>query len=768
MNLSFNKALIVFALFSSLAYSQPSGWKFQHPYPDGEYNTAIKATNNNVFVCGLFGKIIKSTNGGLNWNKPDWQTIRNFFAVDFIDDNNGIVAGGNGDIFKTTNGGENWLRVYPSDAFLVEDIKFISSKEIVAVGRSQKLIRSDDEGNTWKTSQFPERCWVKSLSFNKNRVGLACGAKDTSGVIFRTTDGGITWKTAFSPHQEMGAICFVNENIAFAVGRQTICKTTDAGLTWSESRNKSISDMIAFSSISFATETVGIITGTYGVILRTTDAGDNWLQLPRQNSVPYTFDWNDPDLNEVAFCSNSTGYIVGAYGTILKTTDAGRNWIKLSNGKTSFLSDIKFIDASNGVAVGGSSVVVTTNGGKEWIEKNPSLYKRFTTVKMLSPKHISVLGTSYENQGYIANNFSKKISSKFSLAKIPFSTLDNFQNDTTLTMVTFDGGNTWKYSSFGNDMFISAMDFGDDKNGIILGFENTGSIFPPNESIGIKASVFKTTDGGLSWLPFSEITAKETFHPFKVKFFSSLKVLALGEFGLVYESTDGGKNWHYLSELPLKSTVTSMYFLDELNGFVSTLSGIYKTSDGGKTWSFIYDCSSTGIRIHSVNFPDINNGYAVGEGSTGPNYCVILRTTDGGQNWSFEYPPTVSTLYSVFSISPNVAYAAGYGGAILTNLNNQTSVNNGPNTVNRFTLLQNYPNPFNPSTIINYEISKTALVKLTVYNSIGEKISELVNEEKTPGRYSVRFDGRGLSSGLYFYSLVSDGHVQTNKMILLK
>jgi len=81
---------------------------------------------------------------------------------------------------------------------------------------------------------------------------------------------------------------------------------------------------------------------------------------------------------------------------------------------------------------------------------------------------------------------------------------------------------------------------------------------------------------------------------------------------------------------------------------------------------------------------------------------------------------------------------------------------------------QNYPNPFNPSTIISYQISEQQLVTLKVYDILGNEIAVLVNEEKPVGNYEVEFDGRRLTSGVYFYQLRAGSFIQTKKMILLK
>jgi len=88
--------------------------------------------------------------------------------------------------------------------------------------------------------------------------------------------------------------------------------------------------------------------------------------------------------------------------------------------------------------------------------------------------------------------------------------------------------------------------------------------------------------------------------------------------------------------------------------------------------------------------------------------------------------------------------------------------------LNSYYLFQNYPNPFNPSTRISYNVGEPGLVQLKVFNVLGVEVATLVNEQQNSGNYTVDFDAKRFSSGVYFYSLSVNNFSQTRKMILEK
>ncbi len=86
-----------------------------------------------------------------------------------------------------------------------------------------------------------------------------------------------------------------------------------------------------------------------------------------------------------------------------------------------------------------------------------------------------------------------------------------------------------------------------------------------------------------------------------------------------------------------------------------------------------------------------------------------------------------------------------------------------------FELYQNYPNPFNPSTVISWQTGKAYLVTLKVYDLLGREIKTLIdNKYYNSGKHTIIFNGKGLSSGVYFYRLITKDFIQTKKMMLLK
>lgn len=97
-----------------------------------------------------------------------------------------------------------------------------------------------------------------------------------------------------------------------------------------------------------------------------------------------------------------------------------------------------------------------------------------------------------------------------------------------------------------------------------------------------------------------------------------------------------------------------------------------------------------------------------------------------------------------------------------------SGVANGGIIPQDYCLYSNYPNPFNPTTAISYDIPKVSQVTLTIFNMNGQIVDQLINQKQEPGFYSVQWDARNVSTGVYFYQIKADGFQQVKKMLLIK
>ena len=149
---------------------------------------------------------------------------------------------------------------------------------------------------------------------------------------------------------------------------------------------------------------------------------------------------------------------------------------------------------------------------------------------------------------------------------------------------------------------------------------------------------------------------------------------------------------------------------------------------------------------------------------------VLAGTKDWGEAWASvvtsegEYAVTGSEVI----VHEDDSYTTyGFLSKIEMNGTESSGIKNshGPK---EFVLKQNYPNPFNPSCNIEYELSTSGHVELSVFNLKGEKVVALVNENQQAGSYKIHFDGSHLSNGTYICQLKHHNQIQTQKLVLLK
>ena len=191
---------------------------------------------------------------------------------------------------------------------------------------------------------------------------------------------------------------------------------------------------------------------------------------------------------------------------------------------------------------------------------------------------------------------------------------------------------------------------------------------------------------------------------------------------------------------------------------------LYSRKTGDNTvFEAVFEKSGTGNAVpRTIRYKPYN----------GSSWSTSVQVSDDGNDVTGLQKPEVG---DIDGSTPVFAYVGGsYLGVYFDNFSwIPVSVENEtvPTT---FALEQNYPNPFNPSTLIKFNLAQNSAVKIKIYDVIGNEITNLVSGTMDAGNHEVTFDGRNLSSGIYFYKMEATplngekSFIQTKKMMLIK
>jgi photosystem II stability/assembly factor-like uncharacterized protein len=253
--------------------------------------------------------------------KPD--TIANLRDIFFIDEEYGWVVGSNGTIIKTTNGGINWEVIHLAYNEFISSVFFIN-RELgwITTTYNDKIYMTNNGGESWEHIATIEGTAVSLMDifFVNDSTGFVCRSAYS---IYRTTDYGYTWEETLGTFYGTEAFDFVDEDYGWAGGHNSFKITTNGGGDWTSI------DLLTYeffvSNICLLNGDNGFIVGygwdnlgtDYNMFVSTNDGGNT---LFHKMIDSYLFD--------VHFDSPDVGWIAGS--EILKTTDGGHNWTTLN------------------------------------------------------------------------------------------------------------------------------------------------------------------------------------------------------------------------------------------------------------------------------------------------------------------------------------------------------------------------------------------------------------------------------------------------------
>ncbi|MFA5404895.1 MAG: T9SS type A sorting domain-containing protein, partial [Ignavibacteria bacterium] len=244
--------------------------------------------------------------------------------------------------------------------------------------------------------------------------------------------------------------------------------------------------------------------------------------------------------------------------------------------------------------------------------------------------------------------------------------------------------------------------------------------------------------------------------------------------GIILKSINGGISWTPTTH-PSVPWMEFINFVTPDTGWVVGQNGlIMKTVDGG------FPPPATPALISPVNNAVLNSVtptlvWSSSANATNYSYMVLSGSTpvDSGTITSTSHiVPAGKLLYnSLYHWRVKASNSAGssFWTADWYFNTGADGVNVVSKTIpDKYNLFQNYPNPFNPTTNIKFTIPSDGFVTLKVYDILGSEVSTLCNCELKAGAYNAGFDGSDLSSGVYFYKLISGDKIDVKKMMLAK
>lgn len=390
------------------------------------------------------------------------------------------------------------------------------------------------------------------------------------------------------------------------------------------------------------------------------------------------------------------------------------------------------VDQENLWAVGELGLILrSTDGGDSWNPVPSGTTRNLYTVEFLN-----------QDTGWVAGD-------------------DDFSASTVLR--TTDGGGSWVAQSLsgGGAIPIYDLDFirGPEEDSI-LGYITGGLGF-----------TWKTRDLGDHW----ETVRNNCENTFYSSFFVNrdtgwfVGTPSVAEPYTIMRTTDGGESWEEQTN-PTDQNLRGVCFGSDQQGIAVGLVGtLLHTSDGGITWEASPDGGST--RWQSVFLNRTGEAWAVGSKS------AIAYSSDWGHTWVMQESGLSSEveLWEVYFIDGDEGWIVGGGigqpGVILHTTNGGMTPGTGEartRETSPLTVEQNIPNPFRSTTRFQYTIARPGLVRIEIYNAVGQHLETLHHQQMPAGSHEVEFNGKLHPPGIYYCCIEAGPFRNVQKMVLVK
>ena len=688
------------------------------------YVTALFGSGDTIFAACSYSGVFVSTNNGLRWREASDglpSTGRDYTQLfGILNRGNTLFASTEDGIYKSPDLGSHWSS---SSAGLPARLPggYIDVSGTIFVGGDFGVYQSNDNGTLW--------------------------APDTIGLP-RSINGAITPIRGIA---SLGMTRFVGTfNGAY--------RSSSFGSAWQEANNGMQGGFVNCFLISGQNIFAGMDYG-YGIYL-STNLGQNWTQVT--TGLPA----NGGLIPAVKSLAEHGGVLFAgiADAGVYRSTNYGTSWFEANQGlPTHFYPTAMAVSQATVFTGTSEGLFGSTDNGTTWASLF-SVYPTIMTSNAIVAINSRVFASATCGRAYCdssATYLSTDQGTSWPFANTPFTSVrrflqrgnEHFACAGYFVYLSTDDGDTWLLRNQGLLAAVPVNDMTYRDSILLL---TTGMYLGG----GFYGGVYISSNSGETWIA-SGLTNKNL----KAATTSGNYNLVSESYSIggrkMYRSPDYGQTWEEAS-VGVPSDVGVNTFLSiGVNTYAGSTNGVYLSTNYGTTW----EQTNTGLDlpISISSFAKYDSTLIVG------TTRGVYSTQNGGaiwrpQNLGFADSIAVSSLTS----DGTFLYAGTQNGVWRRALSEMTDVAGKRPLPAQFALSQNYPNPFNPSTTIRYGLPHSSFVLLTVYNTLGQQVARLVNEQQQIGYHDVVFRGDGLASGVYFYRLDAGSFTSVKRLLLLK
>ena len=730
-----------------------------------------------------FGEVYLTTDGGDNWNRNSGLSCC-ATSVFFVNQNTGwLTAKGSSyeGIYKSIDGGVTWTQ---KSSINSSSIYFSDINNGWAVGVGGSILKSTDSGESWVSKTSGTTNNLNCVNFYNSNVGMCVG---NAGTVLLSSDGGESWVSQnVNTTEKLASVQFTNSSTIWIAGDNgTILNTTDLGNNWTSFTGVTGKDL---TSLSFVNEYTGWFAGMDGTMFKYSVEPPPPPTPPVWTNQITTKDASGTELNQVL----TFGQHIDATDSI----DASLGEYELPPAPPPSIFDTRFNLPTNPQV---SSLI----DYRDSAETNITWNLTFQPSSAGYPMTFSWDSTAFpEGTFYLKDringsfvNVNMKNQSSYTLTNQAINSLSISYRGLCSIMSVNDEWNIISVPLLADDMTLS-------------------NLFPSATS-----PAYSYNAGYISH------DTLETGKGYWLKFGASQQLqicgLTQGDTVSVHEG------WNlfgiYEKDIPLSQITTTP------PGVVATY--FFEYNDGYYIADTLLSGKGFWVRVTDDGVINLNGGLLKNEeeeklllADINPNWGKIIITDNEGKS-TILYATDKETDFSLYELPPpppagvfDVRYSSG---KLAENISSEkiiqiTSENypitiraEGINIIIRdrikgellneeltsgeeimltnykissievsgkltrelpisYELYQNFPNPFNSNTVIKFSIPEEAYVTLNVYNVLGEKVIQLVDDKLDAGKYSYNWDANDAASGIYICELRADKFVTFKKMVLLR